>query len=43
MNNTALSAGLQTIVLASENYRDFDKEYLPQCRHQDVLKVGTLC
>lgn len=43
MNNTALSAVLQTIVFASENHRDFYKEYLPPCRHQDVSKVGALC
>ena len=43
MNKTALSAVLQTIVFASENHRDFYKEYLPQSRHQEVLKVGMLC
>lgn len=36
MNNTAISAGLQTIMFANEKHRDFYKEYLPQCRHQDV-------
>lgn len=36
MNNTAISAGLQTIMFASEKHRDFYEKYLPQCRHQDV-------
>lgn len=36
MNNTAISAGLQTIMFANEKHRDFYEEYLPQCRHQDV-------
>ncbi|SHK77105.1 hypothetical protein SAMN02745136_03302 [Anaerocolumna jejuensis DSM 15929] len=49
MNNTALSASVQTIEFASENHRDFYEEYLPQCRHQDVYhkycskRAGALC
>ena len=43
MNITALSADLQTIVFASENHRDFYKEYLPLCRHQYASKEGALC
>ncbi len=40
MNNTAISAGLQIIVFASEKNRDFYEEYLPQCL---CKKVGALC
>lgn len=40
MNNTAISAGLQTIVFASEKHRDFYEEYLPQYCFK---RVGALC
>ena len=40
MNNTAISAGLQIIVFASEKNRDFYEEYLPQCY---CRKAGALC
>lgn len=40
MNNTAISAGLQTIVFASEKHRDFYEEYLPPHCNK---KVGALC
>ncbi|MDD3137993.1 MAG: DUF6075 family protein [Lachnospiraceae bacterium] len=42
MNNTALSANLQTIEFASENHRDFYEEYLLQCRHQDVYHKALI-
>lgn len=42
MNNTAISAELQTIMFASENHRDFYNEYLPQCRYQDVYHKALI-
>lgn len=41
MNNTAISAGLQTIVFASEKHRDFYEEYLPP--RYCYKKAGALC
>lgn len=40
MNNTAISAGLQTVVFASEKHLDFYEEYLPRYYYK---KAGALC